>query len=272
MIDRPTRMTMTIDRTREAAARIPQRIGQSLVALLMLAFALQFAPAGAQGVDHAPFDALLKANVRNGEVNYPAFQDSAAFRTYVESLAKPVKLDNKADSLVHYINAYNALAIAGILEGLSPSTFLGRARFFKFKDWPLNGQNINLYDLEHKIIRPLGEPRIHFAIICASKSCPFLRSEAYASARLDGQLDEQARQFVNDSFRNRFDQAGKTANLSEIFKWFDEDFSGAAGSVQKYIARYVANPEIAKGLTADGYKVEWIDYDWSLNGTPPRSR
>ena len=224
----------------------------------------------AQGIDHSPFDELLRANVRNGVVNYPAFQDNPAFRKYIEDLAKPVRLESKTDQLVYYINAYNALAIEGILQGLSPSSLLGRARYFKFKDWALNGRTITLYDLEHKVIRPLGESRIHFAIICASKSCPFLRSEAYVPARLDAQLDEQARQFVNDKFRNRFDPVTRTAHLSEIFKWFDEDFKAAAGSVQKYIARYAADPAVARGLAADEYSVEWIDYDWNLNGVPPK--
>lgn len=223
----------------------------------------------AQPADHAAFDALLRAHVKNGTVDYPGFQDSAAFRKYVEDLVKPAKLAGREETLAYYINAYNALAIQGILDGLSPSSLLGRARYFKLKEWPLNGQSITLYDLEHKVIRPLGEPRIHFAIICASKSCPFLRPEAYTPARLDAQLEDQARQFVNDSFRNRFEPGTRTAHLSEIFKWFDEDFRGPAGSPQKYIARYAADPAAAKLLAADGFKVEWIDYDWSLNGTPP---
>jgi len=224
----------------------------------------------AQGIDHAPFDALLRANVKNGVVNYSGFQNNAAFKQYVESLSKPAKLETKADQIAYYSNAYNALAIQGILDGLSPSSFLGRARYFKTKEWPLNGRNITLYDLEHKVLRPLGDPRIHFAIICASKSCPFLRSEVYSAAKLDGQLDEQAKQFLNDPFRNRFDKGTKTAHLSEIFKWFDEDFSGPAGSVQKYIAKYVADPDAAKGLAAGTYMTEWIPYDWTLNGTPPK--
>ena len=237
---------------------------------LVFALALLGAVTGAtaQTIDHAPFDALLRANVKNGVVNYPGFQNNAAFKGYVAALAKPVKFDSLAAELAYYINAYNALAIEGILEGLSPSSLLGRARYFKYKDWPLNGQSITLFDLEHKIIRPLGEPRIHFAIICASKSCPFLRPEAYTSAKLDTQLDEQARQFINDTFRNRFDAPGKTAQLSEIFKWFEEDFKGA-GSTQRYIARYANDAAVAKGLAADEFKVAWIDYDWNLNGTPP---
>ena len=236
---------------------------------LAIALLLAVTPTFAQGIDHAPFDALLRANVSKGHVEYPAFQHSAAFKSYVADLAKPATLAGKNDVLAYHINAYNALAIQGILDGLSPSTTLGRLRYFKVQDWPVDGKKISLHDVEHKVLRPLGEPRIHFAIICASRSCPFLRSEAYTAAKLDEQLDEQARQFVNDPFRNRFDRATKTAHLSEIFKWFEEDFQGA-GSVQKYLARYVADPEVAKELAQDGYKVQWIDYDWTLNGTPPR--
>jgi len=247
--------------------RTRRRVVAHLAAgLLALAAAL---PTRVHAIDHAPFDALLRANVKNSVVNYPGFQDNAAFKGYVAELAKPAQLAGRADELAYYINAYNALAIQGILDGLSPSSFFGRQRYFKSQEWPLDGKKITLYDLEHKILRLKDEPRMHFAIICASKSCPFLRNEAYTAAKLDAQLDDQARQFINDPFRNRFDKGAKTASLSEIFKWFDEDFR-SAGSVQKYIAKYVADPEVAKVLAQDGYRVEWIDYDWSLNGTPPR--
>ena len=92
-------------------------------ALLLAAMA-----APAQPADHAAFDALLRANVANGEVRYAGFADSPAFRRYVEDLGRPVQLSGRAEALAYYINAYNALAIAGIVDGLSPSTLLGRAR------------------------------------------------------------------------------------------------------------------------------------------------
>lgn len=250
--------------TAATRTRLPRGAG-ALATALLLACGL----AHAQPADDAAFDALLRANVAGGSVRYAGFAGSTAFRQYVEDLGRPAPPGNRAETLAYHINAYNALAIAGILDGMSPATLLGRARYFKFKDWLLNGTSINLYDLEHKVIRPLGEPRIHFAIVCASKSCPVLRPETYTAARLDAQLDEQARAFVNDPLRNRFDKATRTAHLSEIFKWFAEDFEGPAGSVQKYVSRYVADPEVARALANDGYKVEWIDYDWTLNGTPP---
>lgn len=209
----------------------------------------------AQGNDHAPFDALLRASVAKGDVDHPAFQDSAPFEGYVASLAKDATLPTRADQLAYNVDACNALAIQGILDGLS--------------HWPLAGRRISLHDLEHKVLRPLGDPRIRVAIICASRSCPSLRSEAYAPATLDAQLDDQARRFVNDPFRNGFDKATKTAQLSEIFEGFEEDFRGA-GSVQKCIARCVGDPEVAKDLAQDGDRIQHIDHGWTLDGTPPR--
>lgn len=264
--DPPPRRTDRVPARPPLAAWRPFLTGVAIGFAFLVLSGLAFG----QVPDARAFDALLRANVRAGVVNYPGFQESPSFGAYVADLAKPARFAGRNDELAYFINAYNALAIAGILEGLSPATLLGRARYFKFREWPLAGRDISLYDLEHKVIRPLGEPRIHFAIICASRSCPFLRSEAYTAASLDAQLDEQARQFVNDPFRNRFDKATRTAHLSEIFKWFDEDFRASAGSTQRYIARYVADAEVAQGLATDAYRIEWIDYDWNLNGTPPR--
>ncbi len=198
-----------------------------------LAFLVLAGLAFGQAPDARAFDALLRANVRAGVVNYPGFQENASFGAYVADLAKPARFAGRNDELAVLHQRLQRARDRRHPRGALPSTLLGRARYFKFREWPLAGRDITLYDLEHKVIRPLGEPRIHFAIICASQSCPFLRSEAYTAASLDAQLDEQARQFVNDPFRNRFDKATRTAHLSEIFKWFDEDFRASAGSTQK---------------------------------------
>lgn len=251
------------------AALRPTACRQALGAVLGLGAALLAATTFAQAPDAAPFDALLRAHVKQGQVSYAGFQESAAFKSYVADLGRPAKLGDRDASLAYHINAYNAFSIQGILDGLSPTTMIGRLRYFRLQAWPLDGRRISLHDLEHEVLRPLREPRIHFAIVCASRSCPLLRSEAYTAARLEAQLDDQARAFVNDASRNRFDKATRTAHLSEIFKWFDEDFRGA-GSVQRYVARYVADPDVARELAQDGWRIEWIDYDWTLNGTPPR--
>ena len=111
---------------------------------------------------------------------------------------------------------------------------------------------------------------MHFAIVCASTSCPKLQPWAYQPDQLDQQLDRVARAFINDLTRNRFDRQQKVASLSMIFHWFEKDFSEAAGSVSAYIARYVDDPELAKELAQPGYRIEYLEYDWSLNGVPPK--
>jgi Protein of unknown function, DUF547 len=238
-------------------------------ALALLAGLLSYLAFG-QGVSHDAFDKILRENVRDGQVNYPGIQSNPAFKAYVDQLAAPATLSSKNDKLLYYMNAYNALAIQGIIDGFSPSGFFSRQRFFKSKEWKLAGDSITLHNLEHKLLRPLGDARIHFSIVCASRSCPKVRGEAYSAAKLETQLDDNARAFINDSSRNRFNKDKKSAELSEIFKWFAEDFIANAGSVQKYIAKYVNDPQVAKALAAEQYKIGYLDYNWNLNGTPPK--
>ena len=135
----------------------------------------------------------------------------------------------------------------------------------------MGGTTINLYDLEREVlIEQFHEPLIHFAIVCASTSCPKLQPWAYQPEQVDHQLIQVARAFINDPTRNRFDRTQKVASLSMIFRWFEKDFAGAAGSVLAYIARYVDDSELAKELIQPGYHIEYLDYDWSLNGIAPK--
>ena len=120
------------------------------------------------------------------------------------------------------------------------------------------------------MIKQFQEPLIHFAIVCASTSCPKLQPWTYEPVQLDVQLDRVAREFINDPMRNRFDRTHKVASLSMIFKWFDEEFINAAGSVLAYIARYVSDPELAQDLMQSEYRIEYLKYDWTLNGITPK--
>jgi len=219
---------------------------------------------------HSLFDQVLNEHVIDGRVNYAGINTDPRFRQYLNKLkqADPDSYTNKEEKLVFWINAYNALAIKGILDGLSPSSFFGRISFFKTTDYEVGGKTINLYDLERDIIIPFGEPRIHFAIICASMSCPKLRSEAYIKSSLHEQLDENTKSFINNQNRNQFDVSKKRAKLSKIFDWFDQDFKKHSGSVQKYIAQYIIDPEVGGLLRKDGFEVKHLKYDWSLNGMP----
>lgn len=221
-------------------------------------------------IDHGLYDSVLKAHTKDGQVNYPAVAADKSFATYLEQLAATPAPSAKNDKLVYYINAYNALAMKGIINGKSPSNFIGRQIFFKSTKFKVAGGENNLHNIEHEILRKLDEPRIHFAIVCASSSCPKIRGDVFSAAKLDEQLDDNTRRFINDPTRNRYDKKEKIAYLSQIFKWFAEDFEASAGSAQKFVAKYVSDLDVAKEMATEGYKVKFLDYSWNLNGTPPK--
>ena len=221
-----------------------------------------------------PFHAVLEAHVSEGIVKYPQFAEDPRFTSYVEQLNRldPHALPTRKGQLALWINAYNAFAIKGILDGYSPRTKFGQWRYFIGRTYAVGGQTINLYDLERAIlIHEFHEPRIHFAIVCASQSCPHLRSWAYTPAQLDAQLNDSARRFINDVTKNRFDRAKRVAYLSKIFDWFIEDFVAHSGSLAKYVSQFVDDPELAHDLRISNYSIEFLDYDWNLNGIPPHS-
>jgi len=224
-------------------------------------------------VSHQAWDQIVQAHVRDGQVDYPAIQANGTFDGYVRELNRidPTRLPRRQDRLAFWINAYNAFAVKGILDHYSPRTLWGRYRYFIGREYQVGGTTINLYDLEREVlIEQFQEPRMHFAIVCASTSCPKLQPWAYEPDQLDHQLDHVAREFINDPTRNRFDRKHRVALLSKIFEWFEEDFANAAGSVVAYIARYVDDPNLAKELTQSNYRIEYLEYDWSLNGIDPR--
>ena len=223
-------------------------------------------------VSHRAWDRIVQAHVRDGQVDYPAIQAAGMLDSYLRDLNRidPTRLPRRQDQLAFWINTYNAFAVKGILDHYSPMTLWGRYRYFIGRDYQVGGTIINLYDLEREVlIEQFHEPRMHFAIVCASASCPKLQPWAYQPDELDRQLDQVARAFINDPTRNRFDRTQKVAALSMIFHWFETDFADAAGSVLAYIVRYVDDPELAKALVQPGYRIEYLEYDWNLNGIPP---
>lgn len=236
--------------------------------LRLLLLCLLSAPATAALPNIDDLDGVLMRNVRNGFVDYDGIRADPAFGRFVTALASttPADLAKPDTRLAFLVNAYNALAIRGILDGYSPSSRFGRYVYFKRRKYELLGSQTTLEGLEHGQILPLGDPRVHFAIVCASISCPRLASRAFTPAELDAQLESAARSFANDGARNRYDVGRKTAFLSSIFDWYEADFVRAAGSVQKYLARYVSDPAAAALLASDGFEVRYLDYDWELNG------
>ena len=218
--------------------------------------------------DYSLWDELLLTHVRNGYVDYNGLSDDSRLQLFLDQLASTdpasVAASNERKSLL--INAYNAYAIRGILDGQSTSSQSRRTRFFTRYRFTLMGETTTLQDIEHEQLRPMGDPRIHFAIVCASLSCPRLASRAFVPERLDQQLDVAASRFINDPTRNRFDSERGEAFVSQIFDWFAEDFTAGANSVQAYLAGYSRDPQATQLLRDEAFKLRYEIYDWGLNG------
>jgi hypothetical protein len=238
---------------------------------LLAGLLLAWGSSQAAAPDHSDFNSVLLRNVQRGFVDYAGIRADPAFARFLASLGETGSTE-VADSRSRgalLINAYNAFAIQGILDGYSPSSWLGRYSYFKRRKYQLMGEPVTLHELETRQLMPLRDPRIHFAIVCASISCPRLSSRAYAPDKLEEQLDTAARAFINDNTRNRYDVQRKIAFVSRIFDWYGEEFARTSGSVQKYIAAYVNDPAAAALLVADGFELKFVPYDWELNGNSP---
>jgi hypothetical protein len=211
---------------------------------------------------HARWTDLLQRYVHAGEVDYAGLKkDEGKLDAYLGELAS-VKRDefdglSRSAQLAFRINAYNAYAVRLILDhypvgSIREIGFLPGAAF-RSSFIPHLGASVSLDEVE-AALRQASDPRIHFAIVCASKSCPELRAEAYRGTDLDRQLDDATQRFLRDRSKNRVE--GGTLYLSSIFKWYRDDFTRAAGSLEAYVAGH--------GLRGD--RIEFLDYDWSLNG------
>jgi hypothetical protein len=158
--------------------------------------------------------------------------------------------------LAYYINLYNAGTVKLIVDHYPVESIKDIPNRWD-KEWIKVGSDVlSLNDIEHKILRKMNEARIHFAINCASYSCPKLLNSAFTAENMEGQLHQAALDFINDPKRNQFE--GNTAYLSKIFKWYKGDFTENR-SLREYI-----NPYVDRSLPED-VKIEYLEYDWSLN-------
>ena len=220
--------------------------------------------------DHSEFDRLLKKHVNEiGRVDYTGFaEDRRELDSYLNRLSSnpPSKRWEETDQIAYWINAYNAFTIELILEHypLESIRDIGSSVQIPFINSPwdikfikIGDQELDLNDIEHSILRErFNEPRIHFAINCASNSCPVLRREAYTGKMLIEQLEEQTVQFINDPSKNLL--GSSYIRISRIFNWFRSDFK-EAGTVIDFVNRY-SEVEIKPNA-----KIRYLDYDWGLN-------
>ncbi|MEM5539196.1 DUF547 domain-containing protein [Olleya sp. AS48] len=212
---------------------------------------------------HFLWNELLQKHVSaNGNVNYKSFKtDYKKLLEYINILAilksKP-EFDSisKEEKLAFWINAYNALTIDLIIKNYPVKSIKDIKDPWEQRLWQFGDKWYNLEDIEHKILRKMDEPRIHFAIVCASYSCPKLQNSAFTADNLEQQLTLATQEFLSDTNRNEiFENALK---LSKIFKWFDKDFE-QNGSLIDFLNKYTAITISAKA------KISYKDYNWDLN-------
>ena len=225
-------------------------------ALLLLAL-----PASAQGKPHADWDRLLQKHVSAGRVDYDGFaRDRAALDGYLRWAADAAR---KPD-LAFYLNAYNATVVVSVLRHGRPVRILDVKGFFDGEKHRIAGEELTLNDLETKVRKRFSDPRIHFALNCAARSCPPLLGRAFEPATLEATLDDLTRGFL-DGPGVKADVAKGTVAVSKLFEWYKADFVAKEGSVEKYLLRWVSDP-VRRAALAGGARVVFLDYDWSLNG------
>lgn len=227
----------------------------SLILCFLLSFSLQ-----AQKVDHSLWNDFLQKYVSvDGHVNYKAIQSHPEnLEAYLQELTKTVPNESwsKNQILAFWINAYNAFTIKLIIDNYPIKSIKEIKKPWDKEFIKIDAKTMSLSHIEHDILRKMNEPRIHFAIVCASISCPKLYNEAYMSSTLDTQLSQAAKDFLSDPTKNAITE--NSLELSKIFQWFSKDFKND-GSLIDFLNQY------AQLNISDKAKITFKDYNWNLN-------
>ena len=210
--------------------------------------------------NHTVFDQLLKNNIsENGDTNYKGFiKNKSVFKIYLTNLSENLPKENwsKEDKLAYWMNTYNAFTIKLIIDNYPTKSIKDIKNAWDSRFFKLGEKWYNLNDIEHKILRKMNDPRIHFGINCASFSCPPLLNRAFTAATVNNDLNYLAHRFINDNKRNFISE--NSIQISKIFQWFSKDFK-TEGSLIDYLNKY---SDITIKSNA---KKSFKKYDWSLN-------
>jgi hypothetical protein len=234
--------------------------------------------AAAETFDHSEFDRILKEYVdENGLIDYNHIAEDTGFNAYMESLTTAkVEALSRDGQLAFWINAYNAVTIDKVIkwkpEKSVRETFIPglwtSTRFYTTREHTVAGRLMSPDDIENEILRKkFNDPRIHFAIICASTGCPPQPRFAYTQENVQAMLEEETREYMNSERGTRIDRAKNTLYLSKIFEWFADDFIKKSGSVISFIKPYV-NTDVLSFLKRDP-EISYLHYDWALNAKEP---
>jgi hypothetical protein len=249
------------------------------VFLVSIAIAIVPVPEAFAGTfDHSNFNQVVKEYVDDkGLIDYNGIAEEPLFQAYMETL-KTAKLGNlsKDGQLAFWINAYNAVTIDKVIkwkpkksvrETFIPGVWTS-TKFFTAREHTVAGKLMSPDDIEHEILRKrFNDPRIHFAIVCASSSCPPQPRFAYTDKNVQAMLDEETRKYMNSQRGSRIANAENTLYLSKIFDWFADDFIKKSGSVTEFIKPYVNGGVLS--FLEQNPRISYLDYNWALNAKEP---
>lgn len=265
------------------------RIQRMLATMLVIGFSVSAVHAGSpvyvgsktagkismDDIDHSPWDALLKKRVdKNGLVNYRAIKGSRAELLALDNYLKHLSTANVREKctreakLAFWINAYNAVTVHGILREYPTTSIRNHTAKLGYNVWKdlklfVGGQPYSLDDMEHKVLRKMNEPRIHFAVVCASIGCPRLLNSAYMPKKVNEQLDLNAKDFFSrpQNFRHR----GSEFQLSSILDWYGKDFGATSTTQLKRISEWLPTDAARRAAATGRGKISFLEYSWKLN-------
>lgn len=219
---------------------------------------------------HEIFNKVLTKHVEKGKVDYAKLKaEPEEFEKYLDLLAaaKPSKMSYNVQ-LAFWINAYNALVIKGVIDHY-PTKSVRKVKafggFFSRLKFHVAGEKYTLDHIEHEILRKeFVDPRIHFALVCASIGCPPIENRVFLSETIDEQLDAVTKKFITNTDKVRLDKAKRRVYLSKIFKWYKKDFTEGYTGVADFLTDFLP-PEDADFVLEKDVKFHYLDYDWSLN-------
>jgi hypothetical protein len=229
-------------------------------------------------IDHSDWNALLAKYVdKDGQVNYQAWKATSAdvalldkYLRHLSSARRQVAASREA-RLAFWINAYNAGTIRGILREYPTTSIRNHtAKLWGYNIWKdlklyVGGEPVSLDAMEHEILRKMSEPRIHFAIVCASIGCPRLLNQAYQADKLDAQLETNAKDFFSRRQNFQYDANSKQFYVSAILDWFGEDFGANQQARLRRIASWLPTPAATDAAKRNAVSVSYLDYHWNLN-------
>ena len=247
--------------------------------VLLLYISLWFIPGVSAGTfDHSKFDQALKKYVDDkGLVDYNSIAKDSGFSEYVQSLQTArVEELSRDGQLAFWINGYNAVTIDKVIkkkpkksvrETFIPGVWTA-TKFFTSREHIVAGKRLSQDDIEHEILRKqFKDPRIHFAIICASMGCPPLPRIAYTEENVQTRLEEETRKYLNSQRGTRIDRAENTLHMSKLFDWFATDFIQKSGSTLAFMQPYL-HEEVRIFLERDPM-ISYLEYNWALNAQAP---